>query len=98
MDEVFAKWLASNIKRLNELSLHLLESLDPCSYHLIRLSTVSQFDYDSQLKLFKSLAWTVFQGFKDDKRNVLEAAITLTSDQHISLTMDQLSKVIISAR
>ena len=78
--------------------MRLLESLDPDSYPLIRLSTVSQFDYNTQLKIFKSRAWAVFQGFKDDKRNVLEAAITLTSDQHITLTMDQMAKVILSAR
>ena len=97
-DDVFAKWLASSLQRLNELSVRLLESLDPGSYPLIRLSTVSQFNYDTQLRIFKSRAAVMFQGFRDDKRNVLEAAITLTSDRHITLNMDQLGKVILSVR
>ena len=45
-DEVYAKWLSLNIHRLNEISVRLLESLDPTSEILVKMSIVSKFDYD----------------------------------------------------
>ena len=41
LDEIFAKWLAYNLHRLNENSVRLLEDLNPLSYSFIRISTVS---------------------------------------------------------
>ena len=97
-DEIFAKWLAYNLHRLNDNSVSLLEHLDPESYVFIRMSTVSQLDYNSELKVFKSRANLVFKAFRDDKRNMLEEAITLTNDKGIFLNMAVLSKVIMTAR
>ena len=51
------------------------------------MSTVSQFDYGKELYIFKSRANLIFQGFKDDKRNVLEEAIALTGDKGIKLNI-----------
>lgn len=48
--------------------------------------------------MFKSRAWAVFQGFQNDKRNVLEKAISLTNDKGITLTNEILGQVILCAR
>ena len=44
-DEIFARWLAYNLHRLNEESVSLLEDLDRESYIYVKMSIVSQFDY-----------------------------------------------------
>ena len=62
-DEIYAKWLAENLHRLNSSSVKLLESLDSESYQYLRVSTISTFDYDKQLGLFKSRARNIFNGF-----------------------------------
>ena len=97
-DDIFAKWLSCNLHRLNDLSVRLLESLDPKSYHFLRMSIVSKFDFKTELKLFKTRAWCVFDGFQNEKRNILEAAITLTNDRGIRINMENLGKVIVAAR
>jgi hypothetical protein len=83
---------------LNDISVKLLADLDEKCYYFVRLSTVTKFDYETQLPLFKSRANLCFNGFQNDKRNVLEAAISETSDKGISLDMASLSKVIVVAR
>ena len=51
-DEVYASWLSNNLHRLKDSSVKLLEDLDPESYKYVRLSTVTQFDYEKQLRFF----------------------------------------------
>ena len=62
------------------------------------MSIISQFEYETQVNRFKSLSKLIFQGFKEEKRNVLEKAITLTNDKGIMLNMDKLSDIIWTAR
>ena len=62
------------------------------------MSIVSRFDFETQLKFFQSRARNVFEGFQSDKRNILEAAITLTNERRITLDMSELGKVILCAR
>ena len=97
-DELFSKWLAENLHGLKEASVKLLESLDSESYQYVRLSTIAHFDYDKQLGLFKSRARNIFMGLQNEKRNMIEPAITLTSDKGIMLDMDALGKVILCVR
>jgi hypothetical protein len=78
--------------------VRLLETLNPNDYQFVRLSIISQFGYEKQLSLFKSRAKLIFLGFKNEKRNVLEKAITLTNDKNIMLNMNQLSNIILTAR
>ena len=51
-EDIYAKWLAENLYRLNELSIELIEGLDSTSssYHNMKLSTIAQFDYGKELK------------------------------------------------
>ena len=49
------------------------------------------------MKHFKSRARTIFKGFRDEKRTMLEAAMTLTNDKGILLDMDGLNKVCMTA-
>ena len=67
-DELYSYWLASNLHRLKESSLKLLETLDPESYQYVYLSIVSRFDLEKEMGLFKSRARTIFKGFGKEKR------------------------------
>ena len=60
-DEVYASWLSTNLHRLKESSVKLLEDLDPDSYKYVRLSTVTQFEYEKQIRSFQSRARNIFE-------------------------------------
>ena len=62
-DDIFSKWLSKNLCRLKESSVKLLEDLDKESYMYIRISTVTQFDFDKERGLFKSRARNIYAGF-----------------------------------
>ena len=98
MDADFASWLSISLHRLNDLSIRMLECLDPKSYGFIRVSTVATFDYDTELSTFKTRAWAIFNGFKNEMFAVFEKAITKTSDMKITLNVSSLAKVILCAR
>ena len=62
-NDLYAKWLSENLHRLNNSSIRLLETLDPDSYHDVRVSTITAFDYDKQLALFKMRVKNIYKGF-----------------------------------
>ena len=97
LDEIFASWLSCNLHRLNKESVKFLETLEPDTYYFVRTSTVAQFNFETQLKHFKSRARTIFKGFRDEKRTMLEAAMTMTNDKGVLLDMDGLNKVCLTA-
>ena len=97
LDEIFASWLSCNLHRLNKESVKFLETLEPDTYYFVRTSTVAQFNFETQLKHFKSRARAIFKGFRDEKKNMLEAAMTMTNDKGVLLDMDGLNKVCLTA-
>ena len=62
-NDLYSKWLSENLHRLNESSVKLLATLDPDSYHNVRVSTITTFDYDKQLALFKMRVKNIYKGF-----------------------------------
>ena len=95
-NDIYATWLPCNLHRLNDNSVKLLESLDPESYHYVRLSTVCQFDVERQIKLFETRARNIYKCLQSDKLNLLEQAMTLTNDRGIMVDLQTLGRVIVS--
>ena len=62
-NDLYSKWLSENLHRLNQSSVNLLETLDPDSYHNVRVSTITTFAYDKQLALFKMRVKNIYKGF-----------------------------------
>ena len=86
--EIFATWLSLNLHRLKESSVKLLYDLDPESYPYVRLSTVTEFDYESLLIRFKGRAKCIYSGLQSDKLIIIETAMTLTSDKGIMINIE----------
>lgn len=97
-DEIFSKWLSKNLSRLKESSVKLLEHLDPESYKYIRVSTIVSFNFETELNIFKSRTRTIYDGFQIEKRNLIESAITVTSELDVTVDMATLTKIIACAR
>ena len=97
-DGVYARWLSENLHRLKEASVKLLTDLDKESYKFVRLSTVTQFDFEKKLKLFRSRANNIYRGLPMEKITIFEKAMTVTNDKGIMLDIDTLTKAITVAK
>ena len=92
-DEAFSSWLAANFHRLTDGSIKLLDALSADSFMLIKLSTVTIFSTDAEVKLFKRLAAT-FEDVSEDKLSVLDCSIKLMYNKKTTMTLREFKNAV----
>jgi hypothetical protein len=93
-DDIYAKWLSKNLHCLNDISVMLLDKDGTESEPFVRLSLVTNFDFNNELPKFKCYCNGAFQGMSTDKLDILKDSIKKSQEQEVFLDLDQLKEVL----
>ena len=85
-DKAFSSWLAANFHRLTDGSIKLLYPLSVDSFMQVKLSTVTTFSTDPEVKAFKRLVAS-FEDVAPDKLSVLDIAVKLMYAKRKTMTL-----------